>query len=266
MNSSVAYEDVKTLSQTGGISLILRPPGPAGEVLEHALRAAGLCVRVAPTVFDVVTEAQRAPGGLRHLFVGIDHWGPAEFRLLPLVRREWPATTIVAYCSPGFAYKGRVAELVGADAVLASIDEMMRFVEGLASSAEPAPPFEPPPAPVQPAPVAKAPASRPVESPPPIAVAAPPIAKPAAKPVVEPAVAAPPEVASVTELEPPPPAPDTTKPPASPVQSIPLMRPQYAESDADDAAGEDDFDGEVIGTIELTDEELRLLLGEDEEA
>jgi hypothetical protein len=140
MNSSVAYEDVNTMSQTGGISLILRPPGPAGEVLEHALRAAGLCVRVAPTVVDVVTEAQRAQGGLLHLFVGVDHWGPAEFRLLPLVRREWPATTIVAYCSPGFAYKGRVAEMVGADAVLSSIGEMMRFVEGLASSAEPAPP------------------------------------------------------------------------------------------------------------------------------
>jgi hypothetical protein len=81
--------------------------------------------------------------------------------------------------------------------------------------------------------------------------------------VVEPAVAAPPEAASLPE--PLPPAPDTTKPPASPVQSIPLMRPQYAESEADDAAG-DDIDGEVIGTIELTDEELRLLLGEDEEA
>jgi hypothetical protein len=50
------------------------------------------------------------------------------------------------------------------------------------------------------------------------------------------------------------------------VQSIPLMRPQYAESEADDAAAGDDIDGEVIGTIELTDEELRLLLGEDEEA
>jgi hypothetical protein len=79
----------------------------------------------------------------------------------------------------------------------------------------------------------------------------------------EPAVAAPPEAASVAE--PPPPAPDTTRPPASPVQSIPLMRPQYAGSDVDDAADDDGIDGEVIGTVELTDEELRLLLGEDEE-
>ena len=265
MNSSIAYEETDTMSQAGGISLILRPAGPAGEVLEHALRAIGLSVRVAPTVFDIVTEAQRAQGGLQHLFVGVDHWGPAEFRLLPLVRREWPATIVVAYCSPGFAYKGRVAELVGADAVLTSIDEMMRFVEGLASSAEPAQPFEPPPEPAQPAPVAKAPASRPIESPPPVAAAAPSAAaKPAAEPAAEPAVAAPP--AAAAPPEPPPPAPDATKPPASPVQSIPLLRPQYAESEADDAAGGDDFDGEVIGTIELTDEELRLLLGEDEEA
>ena len=263
MNSSIAYEETDTMSQAGGISLILRPAGPAGEVLEHALRAIGLSVRVAPTVFDIVTEAQRAQGGLQHLFVGVDHWGPAEFRLLPLVRREWPATIVVAYCSPGFAYKGRVAELVGADAVLGNIDEVMQFVESLAAPVEPEPVSEPAPQPqVPPSPAeAKAQAGAPAETSPPVAAAAP---SAAAKPAAEPAVAAPP--AAAAPPEPPPPAPDATKPPASPVQSIPLLRPQYAESEADDAAGGDDFDGEVIGTIELTDEELRLLLGEDEEA
>jgi hypothetical protein len=252
MNPAVACEDASIMNHAGGISLILKSAGPAGEALDQALRAAGFRVRVAPTVFDVVTEAQRTEGLLQHLFVGVDQWGPGEFRLLPLVRREWPATTIVAYCSPGFAYKGRVAELVGADAVLTSIGEILHFIEGLAPLAEPAPSLEPPP---EPAPVAQAPAARPVESPAPVAAAA--------SATAAPAVAAPPEVASVAE--PPPPAPDTTRPPASPVQSIPLMRPQYAGSDVDDAADDDGIDGEVIGTIELTDEELRLLLGEDEE-
>jgi hypothetical protein len=192
------------MNHGGSVSLVLKPAGPPGEALDQALRAAGFCVRVAPTVFDVVTEAHRAGGSLKHLFVGIDHWGPNEFRLLPLVRREWPATTIVAYHSPGFAYKGRVAELVGADAVLGSLDEIVQFIESLAASAEPAAPVEPPPEPPRPA------------SAPPAGRAAPP-------------------------------------------------QPQPEDSNVEDAAGDDGIDGEVIGTIELTDEELRLLLGEDEE-
>jgi len=239
------------MNRGGSVSLVLKPAGPPGEALAQALRAAGFCVRVAPTVFDVVTEAHRAGGSLQHLFVGVDHWGPNEFRLLPLVRREWPATTIVAYHSPGFAYKGRVAELVGADAVLGGIDEIVQFIESLAASAEPAAPVEPPPEPPPPAPVAKAEPTRPVG------------------------------VAPALE---PPPAP--TRPPASPVQSIPMIQrqaqpprpapvppasraappqPQPEDSNVEDAAGDDGIDGEVIGTIELTDEELRLLLGEDEE-
>jgi hypothetical protein len=261
------------MNHGGSVSLVLKPAGPPGEALDQALRAAGFCVRVAPTVFDVVTEAHRAGGSLQHLFVGVDHWGPNEFRLLPLVRREWPATTIVAYHSPGFAYKGRVAELAGADAVLGSIDEIVQFIGSLAASAEPAAPVEPPPEPPRPAPVAKAETTRPVGAAPPAAVAA--------SPAIEPADTAPPGVAPVLE---PPPAP--TRPPASPVQSIPMIQrqaqpprpasappagrvappqPQPEDSNVEDAADDDGIDGEVIGTIELTDEELRLLLGEDEE-
>jgi hypothetical protein len=265
------------MNRGGSVSLVLKPAGPPGEALAQALRAAGFCVRVAPTVFDVVTEAHRAGGSLQHLFVGVDHWGPNEFRLLPLVRREWPATTIVAYHSPGFAYKGRVAELAGADAVLGSLDEIVQFIESLAASAEPAAPVEPPPEPPPPAPVAKAETTRPVGAALPAAVAA--------SPAIEPADTAPPGVAPALEPAPiRPPAP--TRPPASPVQSIPMIQrqaqpprpapvppasraappqPQPEDSNVEDAAGDDGIDGEVIGTIELTDEELRLLLGENEE-
>jgi hypothetical protein len=243
------------MNHEGGVSIILRPAGPAGEALDQALRAAGFCVRPVSTVFDIVAEAQRAGKSLRHIFVDVDYWGPGEFRLLPLVRREWPATTIVACYSQGFAYKGRVAELVGADAVLSGAEELVQFVESLTPPALSAAPPESPPEPQQqspqPAAVARASVRLRIESPP---VAA------AASPVTEPADM------------PPPPAPEAGRPPASPLQSIPIMppqappQPQHAESEVADAADDDDVAGEVIGTIELTDEELRLLLGEDEEA
>lgn len=237
----------------GVVSLLVKPAGLEGEALEKALRDAGFSVRIAPTVFDVVTEAHRAGGALKHLFVDVDHWGPAEFRLLPLVRREWPATTIVACHSPAFAYKGRLAELAGADAVLGSTEEILQFVEGLAAPAEPAPA---PPS-LKQAPVSEAVAET-VEPPP-----------------------APPQAGS------PPPSPEAARPPASPLQSIPMIQPPTrppepasappadrpapappgsVEPGDENLASEDGAEGEVIGTIELTEEELRMLLGEDEEA
>jgi hypothetical protein len=215
MNSATACEDVASMNHKEGVSLIMKPDGRAGEALDHALRAAGFCVRVAPTVFDIVTEAQRAGGALRHIFVGVDHWGPSEFRLLPLVRREWPATTIVACYSPGFEYKGRVAELVGADAVLSGTDAMVQFVESLAASAEPATPYAPEPP--EPPPDARAEAPRPVE--------APPIAAAPASPASDFAAPEPP-AAEASAAEPPPPAPDVARPPASPLQSIPRIQRQ----------------------------------------
>ena len=244
---SVLSKDVPVMNQAAATCVLLKPAGPAGEALQQALDAAGLRVLVVPTVFDVVAEAERAGEALRYLFVGVDFWSPSEFRLLPLVRREWPGVTVVACHSPGFEYKGRVAELVGADAVLCGIDEMVPFAEGLAAAARPDAPREAAPEPAAPAPLAKA------------------------------------EAVSV-EI-PPPPAPPADKPPASPLQSIPLVQPQPprpasappadrappappqdAESDVADEPVESGIDGEVIGTIELTEEELRLLLGEDEDA
>jgi len=276
----------------GSISLVVKPAGPPGEALDQALRAAGFLVRVAPTVFDAVTEAQRAGGVLKYLFVGVDHWGPREFRLLPLVRREWPATSIVACHSPGFAYKGRLAELIGADAVLGSTEEILQFVEGIEASAELAPAPEeasiPEPAAqtVEPPPAAEAEASALAEAPPPVPVAAPPApaqtdaAPPQARPIREP----PPAPPQATRQ---PVWPEAARPFASPLQSIPMIRPPPRPPEPapappadppapaqpgpvgpgdEDLAGEDGIDGEVIGTIELTEEELRLLLGEDEEA
>lgn len=245
------------MNPKGGVSLILRPEGPAGEALDQALRAAGFCVQTVSTVFDIVAEAQRAGESLRHIFVDVDYWGPGEFRLLPLVRREWPGTTIVACYSEGFAYKGRVAEMVGADAVLSGVEALLQFVESLTPPAESAAPPEPPPAPVARVYV------RPHRDAPPAAAA----------PVAEPA-----------DL-PPSPAPEAGRPSASPLQSIPFMQAQaplaatassagqaataqsqFTDSEVADAVDDGEgVDGEVIGTIELTDEELRLLLGEDDE-
>lgn len=254
---SVAEKDVATMNVGGSVSLLVKPAGPAGEALQQALQVAGLSVRIAPTVFDVVTEAQRAGGALRYLFVGVDHWGPSEFRLLPLVRREWPGTTIVAFHSPGFAYKGRVAELVGADAVLGNIDEIVQFVESLAAPVEPEPVPEPAPQPQVPPSPAKAEAGAPAETSPPVPVAAPPAAPQAARPPASP-------LQSIPMIQPRAHAPQPASQP--PAHRTAPPQPESGEPDVEAAADEDGIDGEVIGTIELTEEELRLLLGEDEEA
>jgi hypothetical protein len=179
--------------------------------------------------------------------------------LLPLVRREWPGTTIVAFHSPGFAYKGRVAELVGADAVLGNIDEVMQFVESLAAPVEPEPVSEPAPQPqVPPSPAeAKAEAGAPAETSPPVPVATPLAAPQAARPPASP-------LQSIPMIQPRAHAPQPAS--APPAHRTAPPQPESGEPDVETAAGEDGIGGEVIGTIELTEEELRLLLGEDEEA
>jgi len=131
------------MSQTAAVSLVVKPAGPAGELLVQGLRAAGLRVAVVPTVFDAVAEAQRAGDALAYLIVGVDYFGPGEFRLFPLVRREWPGATLVACHSPGFEYKGRVAELVGADVVVCGMEEISRFIESLAPAQAAAAPRTP---------------------------------------------------------------------------------------------------------------------------
>ncbi|HUU30749.1 MAG TPA: hypothetical protein VMY69_01460 [Phycisphaerae bacterium] len=102
------------------------------DMLQESLVATGLPVAVVSTAYDVVAEAQRTDGGARWLIVGVDYFGPNEYRLLPLVKREWPETVIAAYHSPGFEHKGRLAELVGADVVLSNPEAVSHFMEALA--------------------------------------------------------------------------------------------------------------------------------------
>ena len=240
------------MSHAAAVSLRVKPAGPAGELLDQGLRAAGLRVAVVPTVFDAVAEAQRAGGALEYLIVGVDYFGPAEFRLFPLVRREWPGATLVACHSPGFEYKGRVAELVGADMVLCGIEEIARFIESQA----PAQPAAAPPTPTTVQPPHEAAGK---ETP------APPLA-----PVEDARVqtgegqlaAAPPSLYLLGAKSRSAPAPEASRPPATPAHP-----PQpVAALPAEPFDAEDTVQGEVIGTIELTEEELRLLLGEDEKA
>ncbi len=120
---------------TASASLMIKQPGSyAAEALHRGLRAAGHRVVVTPTVYDAVVEAARAPAPFRYLLAGVDFFGRNEFGLIPLVRREWPETVIVAYHSPGFEHKARVAELLGAHVILATPEEAAAFVESVAPS------------------------------------------------------------------------------------------------------------------------------------
>jgi len=242
------------VNTSGPVSLLVKQSGSAvADALEQGLRAAGLRVVVAPSPFDTVIEAARA-AGIQHLVVGVDYFGPEEFRLLPLFRREWPDTVIVAYHAPGFEHKGRIAELVGADVVLSRPGDVARFLEALrsgeaaasldrqprAASAEPAraaPPAtgrhvgQEPPAP---------PPARPTE------------AKDAPAPAPEPAAAG---MRTHPDSTPEPPADEDRVPAAPPV-------PQDVETlDGNEALSRK----RALGTIKLTDEELRILLGEDDD-
>jgi len=113
-------------------SLLLKQPGSAlAEVLDQSLRDAGARVTTAANPYEVLAEAARAEHPFRYILVGVDYFGRDDFRLLPLVRREWPEAFLVAYHSPGFEYKGELAELVGADLVLADEKGISAFLESL---------------------------------------------------------------------------------------------------------------------------------------
>lgn len=263
------------MNATATTSLLLKSGGAgAAEAIERGLRAAGVRVVCIPTAYDAVAEMDRARGMVRHLILGVDHFGPGEFRLLPLVRREWPEAILVAYHAPGFEYKGRLAELVGADIILSGPDAVAFFIDSqVAVAAAPMEGVEPepPPPPVRrPAPAA---AVRPMPAP---------VVMPRVLPVQEETPA------SAPSDQPKPPTaaeaiiqragqPDDVR---GPMPGDPRAERQPAHVAPPDlehgaAAGEPDpFDdlvddgelasAEVIGTIELTDEELRILLGEDE--
>jgi hypothetical protein len=137
---SVAFtpEDVGIMTLGVPISCMVIPSAsPAAEALEQGLRAAGMKVTLLGNAYDAVVEIEQRGGGFRHLVLGVDFFGRDELQIIPVVRREWPETTIVAYHSPGFEHKGRLAELVGADLVLGTPEAISQFVEGLAPS-EPA--------------------------------------------------------------------------------------------------------------------------------
>jgi len=118
-------------------SLLLKQPGATlAEVLDQSLRAAGARVTTATNPYEVLAEAARAEHPFRYILLGVDYFGRDDFRLLPLLRREWPEAFLVAYHSSGFEYKGELAELVGADLVLADEKGLAAFLDSL--SARPA--------------------------------------------------------------------------------------------------------------------------------
>ena len=145
MKTPATLDRALELNATVAACLLVKPAGSAmGETVHRGLLAAGMRVLSVPTVYDAVVEADRmmrpssaGPVGLRHFIVGIDFFGQQELRLFPLVRREWPQTLLVAYHSPGFDYKGRLAELLGADVILGSDEDVVRFAESLVMPAAP---------------------------------------------------------------------------------------------------------------------------------
>lgn len=113
-------------------SLLLKQPGSAlAEILHQSLRAAGARVTTAANPYEVLAEAARAEHPFRYILVGVDYFGRDDFRLLPLLRREWPEAFLVAYHSSGFEYKGELAELVGADLVLTDEKGLSAFLKSL---------------------------------------------------------------------------------------------------------------------------------------
>jgi CheY-like chemotaxis protein len=116
--------------------LLKQPGATLAEVLDQSLRAAGARVTTATNPYEVLAEAARAEHPFRYILLGVDYFGRDDFRLLPLLRREWPEAFLVAYHSSGFEYKGELAELVGADLVLADEKGLAAFLDSL--SARPA--------------------------------------------------------------------------------------------------------------------------------
>jgi hypothetical protein len=289
---------VRVMNATTATSLLVRPTGsPMGEAIYHTFQAAGFRVLVVPSVYDAVVEAARAKGPIRHVIVGVDCFGQQEFRLFPLVRREWPAATLVAYHSAGFEHKGRLAEMIGADVVLGTPEAVARYAEDLTLPAAESPvplaplstleveepePAEAEPSPVvaevapqPPAPVAPPARSfetstsapkRPVEVPAPVAAVEPKITPaPVVAAAPAPASSMPQSVAvavSATASS----ATLNTIPPVVAAMKPPVSAPAKPAKPAAAPPSEEEAweDGEVIGTIELTEEEMRLLFGEEE--
>ncbi len=240
-----AREEVSDVKTIASVSVLMKQDGSAvAEALHQGLRDTGFKVIAVPTAYDVVLEVERAAGAVEHVLVGIDRFGPGEFRLIPLVRREWPETLLVAYHSPGFEHKGRIAELVGADTVLSTADDVSRFLAPLVprNGAQSAVPSPPPPAPPR-----------------------------AAPPAAPPDVAGEPQAAS-TAAPPTPPLLESYLASARKAEKAPEPQhesPPETQQPADDVENLDGDEeltrGKILGTIELTDEELRTLLGEENE-
>ena len=233
---------------------------------------------VAPSPFDAVTEAARSADAIQYLFVGVDYFGPEQFRLFPLFRREWPQTQLVAYHSNGFEHKGHIARLVGADVLLAMPGGVASFLETLPTNPPvPASADVPPPAAESQAPIAPPlPAPQARESGPTATASR---RRPTVSAVPHACVSNTKRPADVPSMDAPlPPRPDpqepspagsdSAAPPApappshEPVPAPATLTPQGIEN----LDGDDELErGRVLGTVELTDEELRVLLGEDDD-
>jgi outer membrane biosynthesis protein TonB len=313
MARAVPLEDVHPVTANGLTSFFVQQAGSAaGEALLNGLRAAGFRVVTVRTVWDVVVEIERA-GGARFLVSGVNSFGRDEFRLFPLVRREWPETVIVAYLNPGFEHLGHIAELVGADVVLASLSDVSAFINSLAPGPPPAPAapdkapepaaakpspapadaslVAPPPAPAAPDKAPEPAAAEPFPAPASASPVAPPPPRPSDSPAAPEAEEVPPcrspilEALARTAAKTPPPAPKAAGPPARQPSALEALaaavaqaspaapktnlraRPVQGRPANTPPAGEQTIGVEDgIGTIEVTEEELRILLGEDEGA
>jgi len=114
-------------------ALILKQPGSfLGDLLAQGLLAAGMHVVTVATPYDIVVEAERSTVSPRCVLLAVDYFGREEFRLLPLLKREWPDTQVATYHSSGFEHKGRLAELMGADFVLGEPEDVAALLETLA--------------------------------------------------------------------------------------------------------------------------------------
>jgi len=216
-------KDCPTVNANGCVTLLVKQAGSAtADALARGFRAAGLPPVVLATPYDSVTEAARRDAPVGYLVVGVDYFDAEAFRLLPLFRREWPTTTIVAYHSPGFEHKGSLAGLVGADVVLSRPDELLDFLAALSRPAEPA------------------------------------VAPPQPKRQAAPSEPSPLE----QETAPREALPSEPRPPVE--EEAPSAIPTPDETN--NLGGEEALAGRrVPGTVELTDEELRILLGEDDD-
>ena len=133
------------MNEAGTRAILVKQRGSAmADLLEQSLGAAGVRIMAVETAYEAIVEAERSAAPYRYIILGVDHFGREEFRLIPVVRREWPQATLVAYHSPGFEYKGALADLVGADLVLAGLDGISVLLEDLGQKSPPAAPVPEP--------------------------------------------------------------------------------------------------------------------------